>query len=76
VKGKLLEDYDSKTNEHLYEKDQLIAVSELDEFPDTYAVYRYDGLDWIPKHLVEILDKPARNLNKRECIARSITLGR
>lgn len=50
------EEYDSKINEHLYEEGQMIKVTELDGFEDSYAIYRYGGLDWIPKTHVKIVD--------------------
>lgn len=55
MKGKLLQDYDSKINDHLYKKDQIVDVTELEGFEDSYAIYHYGGLDWVPKKIIQII---------------------
>lgn len=55
MKVELLEDYDSNLNDNFYTKGQLIEVVQLDSFNDSYVVYRYGGLDWIPKDKVKII---------------------
>jgi len=53
VKGELLDDYVSELNDNDYYKGQMVAVTELEGFPNDYAIYRYGGLDWIPKRLIK-----------------------
>lgn len=55
MKGTVLEDYDYGINEHLYGKGQIVEVEEIEGIESSYAVYRYGGIDWLPKYLVEII---------------------
>lgn len=54
MKGELLEDFNSNLNNHDYKKAQIVDVTELEGFEPVYAVYRYEGVDWLPKEIVRI----------------------
>jgi hypothetical protein len=54
LKGEVLEDFNFDSNHNYYKKGQLVAVTELEGFETLYAVYRYDGVDWLPKEIVKI----------------------
>ncbi|MBM7598193.1 hypothetical protein JOC34_000550 [Virgibacillus halotolerans] len=56
MKAILLEDYNSGINDYFYKRGQDVDITELKSFEDSYAVYRYGGLDWIPKSIVKIID--------------------
>jgi hypothetical protein len=59
LQGKLLENYDVNTNDFTYVKGQILNVTELENFNNSYAVYHnlVEGniLDWIPKELVKLI---------------------
>lgn len=54
MKGILLEDFDSDLNDHSYKRGQIVDVVKLEGFENSYAIYRYGGLDWLPKAIVKI----------------------
>lgn len=54
MKGELLEDFNSDLNDNDYKKGQLVDVTELEGFEPVYAIYRYGGIDWLPKEIVKI----------------------
>lgn len=54
MEGTVLEDYKHNVNDNEYKKGQIIQIVELNSFEDCYAIYTHDGLDWIPKGIVEI----------------------
>lgn len=56
MKGKILENFNSNINDYSYNKGQIIEVTELYSFHLSYAIYRYDTVDWIPKNLVQIIE--------------------
>lgn len=56
---KMKETYDSSVNDFIYNKDEVVSVTDLEGFPKSYAVYRKlpnengNTLDWIPRNMVE-----------------------
>lgn len=55
MKVKMIVDYYSFVNDFEYKKGQIVDVTELEGFNDSYAVYRYDTVDWIPKAMTQII---------------------
>ena len=55
MKAILLEDVIWNINDNSYLKGEEVNVIDLEEFPSNYAIYTKGTLDWIPKHLVELL---------------------
>lgn len=56
MKVLLLEDFKSNINKYSYRKGQIVEVVELKHFEDSYAVYGYCNLDWIPKKLAKVIE--------------------
>lgn len=59
LKGKMIENWDSDINDFTYIKGQIVDITELESFKDSYAVYHNlvesNILDWIPKDMVEVI---------------------
>lgn len=55
MKGILLQNHHSPLNEFDYDEGDIVEITELEAFKDSYVVYYEETLDWIPKELIQII---------------------
>jgi len=62
LKVNVLEYYDYSINDNIYKEGDVLDVVEMVGFEDSYAIYRYGGLDWIPKKITQKLVKETTSI--------------
>lgn len=59
LQGRMLENFEVNINDFTYQKDQVVEITEFENFKNSYGVYHvlptYSTMDWIPKNLVQLL---------------------